>query len=138
MVLYHVSHFLFYTMEDKEKMLISIVNCLFGSYLRIREIHWNTHNQATHNLTNTLMPDIIDYSDAIIELISGISERPGYDILKPIIPSTKDLKQILQALVVKIETVQCVLEEPSFRGVNKTLDDLIADLNKWVYLSSNS
>jgi len=124
-------------MEDKQKLLLCIVNCILGSYMRIREIHWNTSSQATHNLTNDLLPELIDYSDSIIELMSGISERPGYDILKPIIPSTKDLKQILQALTVKIETSQSMLEDVTYRGINKTLDDLIADLNKWVYLSNN-
>ena len=124
-------------MEDKQKLLLGITNCLLGSYIRIREIHWNTHNQATHNLTNTLLPEIIDYIDAIIEVMSGAIGRPGYDILKPIIPSTKDLKPILQALVTKIETCQEMLTEPAFRGVNKTLDDLIADLNRWCYLAEN-
>ena len=117
-------------MEDKQKLLLGITNCLLGSYIRIREIHWNTRSQATHNLTNTLLPEIIDYIDSIIELMSGVIERPGYDILKPIIPLTKDLKPILQALVTRIETCQEMLCEPEFRGINKTLDDLIADLNR--------
>jgi len=124
-------------MEDKQKLLLGITNCLLGSYIRIREIHWNTRTQATHNLTNTLMPELIDYIDSIIELMSGIMERPGYDILKPIIPSTKDLKPILLALVTKIETCQEMLTSPEYRGIMKTLDDLIADLNRWVYLSDN-
>ena len=117
-------------MEDKQKMVISIVNYLLGSYIRIREIHWNTRNQAQHNLSNEILPELIDYSDALIELISGIVERPGFDIIKPIIPATKELKPILQALVMKIEACQCCIEEQSFRGINKTLDDLISDLNK--------
>ena len=83
------------------------------------------------------MPEIIDYIDSIIELMSGIIERPGYDILKPIIPSTKDLEPILRALVTKIETCQETLTDPSMRGINKTFDDLIADLNRWTYLSIN-
>lgn len=84
------------------------------------------------------MPEVIDYIDAILELISGINERPGFDILKPIIPTTMYLTDILKALVMKIETSQEFLQEPTFRGINKTLDDLIADLNKWTYLSQNS
>ena len=69
--------------------------------------------------------------------MSGVIERPGYDILKPIIPSTKELEPILRALVTKIEMAQQMLTEHEFRGINKTLDDLIADLNRWVYLSQN-
>ena len=117
-------------MEDKQKLLLGITNCLLGSYIRIREIHWNTRNQATHNLTNTILPEIIDYIDSIIELMSGTIGRPGYDILKPIIPSTKELEQILRALVTKIEMAQEMITEPEYRGLNKTFDDLIADLNR--------
>ena len=84
------------------------------------------------------MPDIIDYIDTILELMSGINERPGFDILNPIIPSTTNLGEILKALTMKVETSQDFLQEPSYRGILKTLDDLIADLNKWVYLSQNS
>jgi len=124
-------------MEDKQKVILNIVNCLFGSYIRIREIHWNTHTQATHNLTNELMPEVIDYIDMLLELLSGIQDRPGFDIIKPVIPSTKQLTDILKAMVMKIEMSQEFLNDPKFRGVNKTLDDLIADLNKWTYLSQN-
>ena len=124
-------------MEDKQKLLLGITNCLLGSYIRIREIHWNTRNQATHNLTNTILPEIIDYIDSIIELMSGTMGRPGYDILKPIIPSTKELKPILQALVAKIETCQTTIDSPEYRAINKVLDDLTEDLTRWIYLSEN-
>lgn len=113
------------------------MNCLYGAHIRIREIHWNTHNQATHNLTNSLMPDIMEYIDTFMELISGISDRPGFDIIKPVIPSSKDLTEILKALSIKSEMSTEILTEQKFRGVLKTIDDMIADLNKWVYLSSN-
>ncbi len=124
-------------MEDKQKMILNIVNCLLGSYIRIREIHWNTHNQATHNLTNDILPEIMDYADTFIELLSGIAERPGFDILKPVIPTTKELSPILVAMTTKAEMCTECLSEPVYRGVMKTLDDLIADLNKWNYLSKN-
>lgn len=117
-------------MEDKQKMILNIVNCLLGSYIRIREIHWNTRSQACHNLTNNILPEIMEYSDTLIELLSGISERPGFDIIKPIVPTVKDLTPILSAISTKIETCVDCLGDPVYRGVVKTLDDLIADLNR--------
>ena len=69
--------------------------------------------------------------------MSGVIERPGYDILKPIIPSTKDLKPILQALVTKIETCQDALDGSEYRSLNKVFDDLTEDLVRWIYLSEN-
>lgn len=127
----------FNNMEEKPKIILNIVNCLLGSYIRIREIHWNTRNQAAHNLTNSMLPEIIDYVDTLIELLSGVSERPGFDILKPIIPSTKDLREIIMAMTMKVEACNDCLSDPAYRGIVKTLDDLIADLNRWKYLSEN-
>ena len=81
------------------------------------------------SLTNGILPEIMDYSDTLIELVSGVAERPGYDILKPVIPATTELKPILIAMTAKVEACISCLEDPCYRGINKTLDDLIADLN---------
>jgi len=125
-------------MDEKIKLVINLVNCIIGSCLRIREIHWNTHIQAQHNLTNDIMPELTDEIDQILEIMMGISDRPGFDILKPIIPSSKNLKEILQALVIKIEAVRSMTEEPAYKGLHANLDELTANLNRWIYLSVNS
>ena len=124
-------------MNDKDKLILNIVNCLLGSCIRIREIHWNTHNQATHNLTNRVLPEIGEHIDELIELLSGVSERPGFNILKPIIPTSKDLKEILQALVVKSEMACEQLDEVPYKSVARALEELIGDINVFVYLSDN-
>ena len=119
-------------------MLLALTNCMMGSYIRIREIHWNTFNQATHNLTDKIMPEIIEYIDSIVESLSAVSERPGFDILCPVIPESHNLKEILCTLTSKVESCRLYIDVPSYAGINKELEDLIADLNKWVYLSCNS
>jgi len=124
-------------MESKDKMVLNLINCMAGSCMRIREIHWNTHNQATHNLTNDILPEISEHVDEILELLSGVSERPGFDILKPIIPTSKELKPILQALVIKSESCCEYLEEPKYMSIVRAIEELIGVLNKFIYLSDN-
>ena len=111
---------------------------MMGSYIRIREIHWNTFSQATHNLTDKLMPEIIEYIDSIVELLSAVSERPGFDIICPVIPESHNLKEILCSLTSKVESCKLYIDVPVYSGITKVLDDLISDLNRWVYLSCNS
>ena len=58
-------------MEDKQKLLLGITNLVCLAHIFALERFTGIHNQATHNLTNTLLPEIIDYIDSIIELMSG-------------------------------------------------------------------
>lgn len=125
-------------MKCKE-MILNLANCIEGSCLRIKEIHWNTHNQATHNLSSDIMPELAEHMDSLLELLMGVmaDERPGFDILKPMIPATKNLKDILKALVMKVEATKMMADEPMYNGIAAQLDELTIDLNKWIYLSDN-
>ena len=76
------------------------------------------------------MPEIIEYIDSIVESLSAVSERPGFDILCPVIPESHNLKEILCTLTSKVESCRLYIDVPSYAGINKELEDLIADLNK--------
>jgi hypothetical protein len=52
---------------NNSKRSLQIFNDTVGEYLKLREIHFNTHDQAQHNLTNTIMPDFMDLADYIME-----------------------------------------------------------------------
>ena len=85
------------------------------------------------------MPELAEHMDTLLELLMGVmsDERPGFDILKPMIPATKNLKDILKALVMKVEAVKMMTNEPMYNGIAAQLDELTIDLNKWIYLSDN-
>lgn len=116
---------------------ISFFNTLLTHYIGLREIHFNTTIQAQHNLTNDIMPALMDYADLIMENAMGMFGRPGFNILKPMSNNCKDLKMCLEKLRSETLTFKLSLKKDTFAGINKVLDDLLSDLNKWIYLSEN-
>ena len=126
-------------MEDKKQIIFSISNVILGSWIRIREIHWNTTNQAKHQLTDSILWRLVSTMDSIVEITSGIyDEKIGFNVLKPVIPNTNDLKQILKACSMKIESYCGMLNDPAFNGLRAEIDEFQADVNKWIYLSDNN
>lgn len=119
------------------KSIINFFNIVYGGYIRTREIHFNTHIQAEHNLTNDLMPALIDYTDAVMENAIGMFGRPGMNIIVPVKCTEETLKGVLTHLRKEALKLKVSQSNEVFAGVNKILDDFIADLNKWIYLSEN-
>lgn len=124
-------------MNELSYKTLDFCNELFGSYFRIREIHWNTHKMAKHKLCDDVMDSIIEYVDKLSEGMIGLEQRPGFDILKPVIPTSVDLTEILKVLRNKAQYLEQSLSSNSdYVGMVNILDDLITDLNEYVYLST--
>lgn len=117
---------------------ISFFNEIVSIYLRIREFHFNTHIEAEHNLTNSLMPSLMDYADSVMENQMGINDsRPGMDIIR-ITPCTEStLVDTLKYLSNEISNYRETLDETTQIGIINILDDFAQDVNKWIYLSRN-
>lgn len=52
--------------------VITFVNELYGSYLKLKEIHWNTYSKSLHLLIDEINDDLLEYIDDITENILGI------------------------------------------------------------------
>lgn len=116
---------------------IGFFNTILAYYVKLREIHFNTTCQAQHNLTNDIMPALMDYADLIMENAMGMFGRPGFNILKFSNIDSTDLTKCLEKLRSETLTFKLSLTKDTFAGINKVLDDLLSDLNKWIYLSEN-
>lgn len=119
------------------KSCIDFFNITLGAYVRLRELHFNTHIQAQHNLTNDVMPAIMDYADLIMENSMGMFGRPGLDILNCKKNSSSTIKECLEALRSDALSLKLSLDKDTLSGITNVLDDMITDLNKWIYLSEN-
>lgn len=118
--------------------VITFVNELYGSYLKLKEIHWNTYSKSLHLLIDEINDDLLEYIDDITENILGINDnRPGYGILHPNIPNSSDTKAILQVLANKNEYLKSYLVAGRYAGLVNVLDDLAQTLNKYIYLSDD-
>lgn len=117
---------------------VDLYNKLVGSYLRMREYHFNTHFQAHHNFTNDWMPEIMDFADTIMEQCMGMFGRPGMDITKPVISKKTELIELLKEIrdyVIKFRST--IIDKDIFAGMINVIEGFLQDLNKYIYLSEN-
>lgn len=119
------------------KSCIDFFNTTLGAYVRLRELHFNTHIQAQHNLTNDVMPALMDYADFVMENAMGMFGRPGMDILTCKKNKSATIKECLEGLRAEALSLKLSLDKDTLCGITKILDDMLADLNKWIYLSEN-
>ena len=119
------------------KTCIDFMNTTISTYLRLREIHFNTLIQAQHDLTNDIMPDLMEYADSVMENAMGMFGRPGYDIISVSKVKCKTIKECLESLRKEALTTKLSLDKDTLSGITNILDDMITDLNKWIYLSEN-
>lgn len=125
-------------MSNNMLRLVTFANELLGAHCKLREIHWNTYNQSTHDLSDNLMYRIMDTVDSLFETMMGIEDRPGYEIIYPKIPNSTSIKEILQALIAKTESLEMQLSSPVYSGIKPTLKEFKERLNKSIYLSTLS
>lgn len=118
--------------------LVTFANELLGAHCKLREIHWNTYNQSTHDLSDNLMYRMMNTVDSIFESMMGIEERPGYGIIYPKIPNSTSIAEILRALIARTEALENTLSSPVYSGVRQTLKEFKESLNKSIYLSTLS
>lgn len=125
-------------MDNQFKGDIHFFNVVLGIYCRLREFHFNTIVQAEHNLTNDLMPALLDYTDSVMENQMGISDsRPGMDIIEFSRSTKTSITDCLKELSDEISAYKQSLDSVKNAGTINVLDDFSTDVNKWIYLSKN-
>lgn len=118
--------------------VITFVNELYGSYLKLKEIHWNTYSKSLHLLIDEINDDLLEVIDDITENIMGIEDdRFSYNILNPNIPQTTDTKAILKVLAAKAEQLNSFMSAGRYAGIANILDDFAQTLNRYIYLSDD-
>lgn len=125
-------------MDDLIGKVISFVNELHGSYLKIQEIHWNTYKKGLHTTEDDIKEGLLDYIDKLVEVAMGLDRRPGFDVLHPIIPQSTNSEEICSVLVRKAERFKSMLEGPGYSGLVNVLDDFCTDFSQFTYLSTLS
>lgn len=117
---------------------VDLYNKLVGSYLRLREYHFNTHFQAHHNFTNDWMPEIMDFADGVMEQCMGMFGRPGMDITKPVISKKTELTDILKEIRDYVLKFLATIESKEiFAGMANLVQGFLESMNKYIYLSEN-
>lgn len=120
----------------KEK-IISLCNDIYGSAIRLKEIHLHTHSQSIHLLTDSAFDEFLEVFDELMEGVLGITDsKLELGSIRPNIPSSEDDTEILKMIRIKVnETKENLCSMLS--GLEPVLDEFLSDLNKKIYLSRN-
>ena len=83
---------------ENENKIIDLISFLHNAQLPVREIHWNTRNNALHLLTDEVIKNLFEWEDTLAEsFISSKSITLKINNTKP--SSSEDLKSILNELI---------------------------------------
>lgn len=107
---------------------------LHGYLIRVKEIHWNTDNNAEHLLCDEIEGCIHDCEDRFAEVAMGESgEHFRVGDLKPLLPNSHQLIPMLKELESETKALRVKLSDTNDCGLINILDDILENINKFKY-----
>ena len=122
-----------------KKEYIDFVCALHGYLIRIKEIHWNTNNNAEHKLCDEIEDSIHECEDRFAECAMGMEDKHfAIGDLIPMLPNAEDLKGMLKELEKDILDMKKKLDGPENGGLFNILDDMQECCNKYKYRATQN
>lgn len=116
-----------------DKKYIDFVCSLHGYMIRVKEIHWNTENNAEHLLCDEVESTIHDIEDRFGECMMGMTgNRFKVGDLKPMLPNAENLKEMLRELEMETNDFKKGIKENQ-GGLANICDDLLENICKFKY-----
>ena len=127
-------------MGKNTKAAVDLFNCLYGSYLSLKRIHFTTTHQAEHLRTDEMMSEVLDYADAIMENCMGLFGRISKSDLNYCEFGTFETdKEVYNAIRTKLAAFRVIIEKNvNMNGVLNIVDEFAQKINRYIYLSDNS
>lgn len=119
------------------KEQVDFICSLHGYLIRIKEIHWNTDSNAEHLLCDEVQDCIAGCEDRFTECLMGMNdEHFKIGDLKPMLPRATELKAMLNELEGEIVDFEEKLTSKKDGGLTNVLDELLENVNKFKYRST--
>lgn len=116
-----------------KKEHIDFICNLHGYLIRLKEIHWNTDNNAQHLLCDEISDSLADCEDRFTECDMGLSgSKFKIGDLKPYLPNSRELIPMLKELEKDIIDMRDTLTENEC-GLTNVLDDMLEACGKYKY-----
>lgn len=110
---------------------------LHGYMIRVKEIHWNTENNAQHLLCDEIEDEIHDLEDRFAECAMGIEgKKVKIGQLMPMLPNAENLMPMLRELEEETISIKKKMDESKEGGLINILDDILEMCNKYKYRST--
>ena len=124
-------------MNTLKKEAIEFLSVLEGNHQLLKGLHWSTNCKAEHLLTDDIDSSVLEYEDKIAENVMGCGNfRIGVGDLKTMLPSAKNLGDMLTELENDVKDFKSKLEDKKHSGIINILDDFLTDINTWKYLKT--
>ena len=119
-----------------KKEYVEFICSLHGYLIRLKEIHWNTDNNAEHLLCDEISDTLSDCEDRFTECAMGL-EGKHFRVgdLEPYIPNAESLMPMLIELENEIKDFRKTLKENEW-GLTNILDDMLEACGKYKYRST--
>lgn len=117
-----------------DKKYVDFICSIHGYMIRVKEIHWNTDNNAEHLLCDEIEGSIHDLEDRFAECAMGITgKKVKVGDLKPMLPNNTDLKKMLQEFEGETIDFKKSIDEYKEAGLVNICDDILECINKFKY-----
>lgn len=116
-----------------KKEYVEFICTLHGYLIRLKELHWNTDNNAEHLLCDDISEELADCEDRFTECamgLAGVHFKVGD--LVPYIPNSESLIPMLKELEGDIQTFRKNLKDVE-SGLINVLDDMLEACGKYKY-----
>lgn len=122
-----------------KKEFVNFICSLHGYLIRIKEIHWNTENNAEHLLCDEISDDLSDCEDRFAECTMGMSGT-HFKIgdLKPLLPHSTSLIPMLKELESEILEMEDSLTSSKDAGLINILDEMLEKCGKYKYRATQN
>ena len=116
-----------------KKEYVEFICTLHGYLIRLKEIHWNTDNNAEHLLCDEISDDLSSCEDRFTECAMGLSDK-HFKIgdLMPYLPNAEKLMPMLKELEADIMDFRKTLQDAE-TGLINIIDDMLESCGKYKY-----
>lgn len=118
--------------ESSNGKIVDLISFLHNAQLPVREIHWNTRNNALHLLTDESIDELLDWEDRLAETYLGSSDRELK--INDTKPSSREFKGIMEELSdLATEVKESFGDSKQYENINAVLDEVLEATKKNIY-----
>ena len=116
--------------NENNNKIVDLISFLHNTQLPLREIHWNTRNNALHLITDETIKDLFEWEDTLAEAF--ISDTKINIKINATKPNSNEFSSILKELINLTNSIKTSINE-SDNGICAVIDDILEGCNKYLY-----
>ena len=118
--------------NGSSEKVVDLISFLHNAQLPVREIHWNTRNNALHLLTDESLDELLDWEDRLAETYLG--GNGGELKINDTKPSAEEFKGIMKELSdLATEVKENFGDSKKYDNINAVLDEILETAKKNTY-----